>query len=313
MATATAAMTNSFFPRSSGDKNSRKVELLDLIRQFPVVSVLVPQMGLGDILNLSRVNSHYRAVLHGFALPISGPGDVHNQGKGQRQRIRPDIHIGDHQTLYWKRIKKSGQLLCSEPTHTRGPAPRLCKYCSLPVCEACIVKESFRQSTSAYKSRTRPLCIDCWLSGNPHDSQRPSAAPDFAQVASAYCNCTAKDGWMCSKCREIQVRTGQEPIQTCSGEGCARPPGEDNGRRRICLWCHLPLVARPTMEQWREGYAERHALPEYGRWGELGNGEGREEEIGVDREGEGRDRCCVPMEIDAPRTYIDACEMSSDF
>ncbi|KAG5295210.1 hypothetical protein I7I48_12012 [Histoplasma ohiense] len=140
MATATAAMTNSFFPRSSGNKNSRKVELLDLIRQFPVVSVLVPQMGLGDILNLSRVNSHYRAVLHGFALPISGPGDVHNHGKGQRQRIRPDIHIGDHQTLYWKRIKKSGQLLCSEPTHTRGPAPRLCKYCSLPVCEACIVK-----------------------------------------------------------------------------------------------------------------------------------------------------------------------------
>ncbi|QSS49594.1 hypothetical protein I7I53_09993 [Histoplasma capsulatum var. duboisii H88] len=81
MATATAAMTNSFFPRSSGNKSSRKVELLDLIRQFPVVSVLVPQMGLGDILNLSRVNSHYRAVLHGFALPISGPGDVHNQAK----------------------------------------------------------------------------------------------------------------------------------------------------------------------------------------------------------------------------------------
>ncbi|KAL2362868.1 hypothetical protein RJZ56_004245 [Blastomyces dermatitidis] len=229
-------------------------------------------MGLGDVLNLSRVNSHYRAVLHGFALPISDPADLINPANSSR-RIRPDIHIGDHQTLYWKNIKKSGQLICSEPTHTRGLTPHLCKYCSLPVCEACIVKESFRQSTSAYKSRTRPLCIDCWLSGQPHNGRRPSAPPyhnDASNpVASAYCICTAKDGWMCSKCREIQVRTGQEPIAKCSGEGCGGPPGKDNGRRRICLWCHLPLVARPSMEQSREWYAERHALLEDGRWDEL--------------------------------------------
>ncbi|PGH33534.1 hypothetical protein GX50_03606 [[Emmonsia] crescens] len=294
---------------------NRKPELLDLIGLFPVVSVLVPHLGLGDVLNLSRVNSHFRAVLHGFALPISDPEDFNPPN---RQGIRPDIHIGDHQTSYWKTIKRSGQLLCSEPTHTRGPTPRLCKFCSLPVCEACIVRESFRQSTSAYKSRTRPFCLDCWLSGNPHNGRRPSAPPrstpyDFTPVAGDYCTCTAKDGWVCSKCREIQVRTGQEPIQACIGEGCARPPGKDSDRRRICLWCHLPLVARPSMDQWREGYVERHALSEYSRRGGLnGGGEMGEEEMEGEEEGEGEGEggrgedeedgdAVMQMEIDDPR------------
>ncbi|KLJ11217.1 hypothetical protein EMPG_13490 [Blastomyces silverae] len=306
-------MTNPILLPRSDNQNSRKLELLDLIRQFPIVSALVPHMGLGDVLNLSRVNSHYRAVLHGFALPISNPADFSNPANKSR-RIRPDIHIGDHQTLYWKNIKKSGQLICSEPTHTRGSTPRLCKYCSLPVCEACIVKESFRQSTSAYKSRTRPLCIDCWLSGQPHNGRRPAAPPHHNAsnpVASEYCTCTAKDGWVCSKCREIQVRTGQEPIPTCSGEGCGKPPGKDNGRRRICLWCHLPLVARPSMEQSREWYAERHAFLEDGRWDEL-NGDGEMwDEMEVDGDGggggeRGRERQernfdIVQLEMDGPR------------
>ncbi|PGH17199.1 hypothetical protein AJ79_01337 [Helicocarpus griseus UAMH5409] len=256
-------------------------ELLDLISLFPVVSVLVPHLGLGDVLNLSRVNSEYRAVLHGFALP-SPPISPRESTSGTK-RIRPEIRIGEHQTLYWKAIKRSGQLVCSEPTHSRGPTPRLCTYCSLPVCEACIVKESFRQSTSAYKSRTRPFCIDCWLTGTPHEGRRPSTQPrstpyDFTPVPGDYCTCTAKDGWVCSKCREIQVRTGQEPILTCIGEGCTAAPGKDSDRRRICLWCHLPLFARPSMDQWREGYGERHALSEYSQPGELPSASETEEE-----------------------------------
>ncbi|KAK2789440.1 hypothetical protein FQN53_001886 [Emmonsiellopsis sp. PD_33] len=246
-------------------------ELLDLIRIFPVVSTIVPQMGLGDVLNLSRVNSHYRAVLHGFALPASSSSSCFSP-----QQVRPDIHIGDHQTAYWKAIKKSGQLLCSEPFHRKGSTPRLCTYCSMPVCEACIVrqKESFRKTTSAYKTRTRPFCIDCWVSGNPHDGRRPSAPRritpyDFTPAPGDYCTCTAKDGWICSKCRETQVAGGKEPISTCIGEGCTRSPGSGNDRRRICLWCHLPISARPSMDQWREGYGERHALSEFSHSGDL--------------------------------------------
>lgn len=118
---------------------------------------------------------------------------------------------------------------------------------------------------------------------------------------------------MCSKCREIQVRTGQEPIQACIGEGCARPPGKDSDRRRICLWCHLPLVARPSMDQWREGYVERHALSEYSRRGGLnGGGEMGEEEMEGEEEGEGEGEggrgedeedgdAVMQMEIDDPR------------
>ena len=44
-------------------------ELLDLLSIYPVLSQLVPQISLGDLVNLSRVNSTFRAVLHGFPLP----------------------------------------------------------------------------------------------------------------------------------------------------------------------------------------------------------------------------------------------------
>lgn len=41
------------------------------------------------------------------------------------------------------------------------------------------------------------------------------------------------------------------------GEGCSNPPGADGERRRVCLWCDLPLFGGQSMTERWQGYDER--------------------------------------------------------
>ena len=40
--------------------------LLDLLSQYPILENLVSVLPLGDLFNLSKTNSNFRAALHGF-------------------------------------------------------------------------------------------------------------------------------------------------------------------------------------------------------------------------------------------------------
>lgn len=116
-------------------------ELVDLLSLWPVVSVLASHLGLGDLIQLARVNSEYRAVLHGFPLPaprctaLTGPDQ-----DGKPQAVRGDLFIGCHQTPYWNQLKARAKWDCTEATHFQGNTTGLCRYCSMPVCMTCIVR-----------------------------------------------------------------------------------------------------------------------------------------------------------------------------
>ncbi|KAJ9316430.1 hypothetical protein DTO271D3_3235 [Paecilomyces variotii] len=134
----------------------------------------------------------------------------------------------------------------------------------MPVCDACIVKESFAKKNNAYRTRTRYLCVQCWASGIPHRGRNFTSSPPkvtpytFAPGEGDFCRCTAKDGWLCSACRAQQCTDVDLQRQCCIGEGCSNHPGTDGDRRRICLWCDLPLFGGQTMiERW-QGYGERY-------------------------------------------------------
>lgn len=111
-------------------------DLLDLIYHWPIVSTLALHLGVGDLIQLSRTNSSYRAALHGFPLPR--PDD----GASNWIRVRAEIFIGMHQSSYWRNLKSIAHMWCAEANHRRGYRAELCRYCSIPVCDACVVRVS---------------------------------------------------------------------------------------------------------------------------------------------------------------------------
>ncbi|KAL2006056.1 hypothetical protein VTN00DRAFT_9710 [Thermoascus crustaceus] len=220
--------------------------LLDIFYPWPVVSNLASHLGIGDLLNLSRLNSECRAALHGFPPPSSSSSSSNGTASTDSD-VRPDIYVGEHGTGYWTGLKSIAQMLCSELNHRKGNISKLCRYCSMPVCDACIVKESFAKPINAYRTRTRYLCVGCWAKGKPHKGRSFTTSPpattpyNFLPGHGDFCHCTAKNGWICSACRARQCRDVDLQRQTCVGEGCSNPPGADGERRRVCLWCDLPL------------------------------------------------------------------------
>jgi hypothetical protein len=114
-------------------------ELIDLLFPWPVVSTLASYLGVADLLHLSRVNSEIRAVLHGFPRPRQ-LGSLSSQKDGVTAEVRQDIFVGWHQNPYWKHVKSIAQMNCAELDHRKGYHFGLCRYCSSPVCDACIVR-----------------------------------------------------------------------------------------------------------------------------------------------------------------------------
>lgn len=228
------------------------ITLFDLIYASPVAEHLASCLTTGGLLNLARTNSHYRAILHGFAL--RNLGSSHED----QRNIRSEVSIGKQHTNRWENLKRLSQWVCESPNHTKGSAPRYCRLCSIPICEACIVRDSIGKSEKTYLKRTRHMCKDCWLNGRPHRGCRIDSTGKakwknpyvFAPNEGDFCTCTPKDNWLCLDCKAKQnAEANQSKPAICFGEACNNPPGEEKDRRRICLWCDHPLTrGPPTME-----------------------------------------------------------------
>lgn len=240
------------FRKQTLDRSKVMTSLLELLYAYPVLENLVAALPLGDLFNLSKTNSTVRAVLHGFL--ISSP---------QKPSSRPILYIGRHNTLQWKNLKAKSPLCCSEPQHTKGNNVKGCLGCSMPICEACIIKASFgKRDEKTFPNRTRSLCVECFDSGNPH--QEASLKGEGNVILTSYhmrteCICTARDGHLCLRCKTKQNQRLDIRNNQCYGTGCSKSRSDGFGGR-ICLWCDLPLPPERSKAESRRDYDARHLL-----------------------------------------------------
>ena len=251
------------FPPTTATSQRTMSELYEILAVWPVAVNVVKYMRVGDLLNLSKTDTKVRAVLHGFVFPssVSASSTTGDDDANNTPHVRPDLCIGQHQTSVWKGMKRKARMECCEPNHVKGPEPKMCVYCSMPVCEGCIVrvclhsyssihpllishaKESFKNSASTYRTRTRRFCADCWSSGKPHRNHHfPTSRFIFTPYddpVRTCCSCLAKDGRVCSQCRQAQLADARQ--QGCIAEGCNAPLDVESECRKICLWCEQPL------------------------------------------------------------------------
>ena len=238
--------------------------LLDLLYPYPVLEILASSLTLGDLFNLSKVNASYRAALHGYAEP-----DLPEETIRCQCTLRPSLLIGMHRTPFWENLKAKSQLQCSEPGHKRGLNPKGCLICSMPVCEACIIKASFAQrKDTTFQNRHRSLCSDCWDTGN-HNRLHPvgkrnglGPKPYTIQAADGeLCDCTAKDGILCLRCRSDLNTEAKDDAENCYGMNCASGDLENNMIQmigRVCLWCCRQLPGSRSRAESRRDYDARH-------------------------------------------------------
>ena len=227
--------------------------LLELLRAYPILVNLVAVLPLGGLLNLSKTNSIIRAALHGFS-------DGFLEKPSLLTAVRPSLFIGRHNTSHWKSLKAKSPLCCSEPQHTRGDKVNGCLVCSMPVCQACIIKASFgKSSQNTFPNRIRSLCVECFNSGNPH--QETSLNGEEAIIQTSYfrrteCICTAK-GHLCLRCKTKQNSKLDSRNSECYGTGCSRSE-QDGFGGRVCLWCNLPLPRERSRAGSSRDYDSRH-------------------------------------------------------
>ncbi|KAI9738658.1 MAG: hypothetical protein M1834_008163 [Cirrosporium novae-zelandiae] len=233
--------------------------LLDVVSIYPIASSLAENLPVGSLIRLSRASSSYRLALHGFLV-----AELPNKPDVQISR-RSELFLGGHETSYWKLLKSKSLNDCSEPRHTKGNNIRACKLCSIPVCDACIVRASFQKSKckseNTFSNRCRHLCKECWSAGNPHRGRRilDSKADKVLYFKKNTCECSAKDIWLCIECKTKQNEDVDSRGSRCWGEGCCDAVTDENmDSRRICLWCDLPLHGKPTRQEMRRQYDSRH-------------------------------------------------------
>jgi hypothetical protein len=221
--------------------------LEDLLAVYPILESFVKGIPLSSILNLSRTSSKMRALLHGWSRPAS------EDFKIPSTNIRSTLHLGLHNSTFWLYLKGlADRDQCAEIGHKRGKNARGCRMCSLPVCEACIVKNSWGKKENTFSGRRRHLCFDCWSNGNPSTERLWVRGGEVAKInyeRSPVCRCVARDGWLCVRCKEMQNQDVLEKILLCSGRGCDETIGPSN-ISRICLWCQLVLPEpRPVIDR----------------------------------------------------------------
>ncbi|KAI1629553.1 hypothetical protein EDD37DRAFT_645307 [Exophiala viscosa] len=249
-------------------KSSPSLE--SLVALWPVATTLSEHLPVGDLISLARLSVTLRALLHGFGQPqdLSVPPDP--------RLVRKELFLGDHGTPYWERLKSQAPFECSSKAHTKGANPRPCRYCSRPICSACIVRSSFaRGHENTFQNRTRYLCKDCWDSGSQSRNHRFPLHPSSHSThkrqwqdpdgsTKDYCTCTLKDdGWLCLDCKDMQnweaISTGETH---CHGRGCGASLDADKERRRICLWCDKALprqIGGTTRHHWNNKLIEARA------------------------------------------------------
>ena len=222
--------------------------LLDLLSPYPILENVVSSLNIGDLFNLSKVNSAYRIALHGFGQPCFDETTPIAKGC-----IRPTLHIGHHKTTFWENLKSRSQLRCSEPHHIKGTSPTGCLICSAPVCEACIIKAAFaKRNETTFQKRHRPLCSQCWSTGNRHKKHRiqfenvktPRTAYADQAADGDVCLCTAKNGHLCLNCKNEQNLEALNRPESCYGQDC--PNGDTESKKNINRRSGLPLVQPST-------------------------------------------------------------------
>lgn len=230
--------------------------LIELLRAYPILVNLVAVLPLGDLFNLSKTNSTIRVALHGFS-------DRFLEKPSLLVVVRPALFIGGHNTSHWRNLKARSSLCCSEPQHTRGDKVKGCLMCSMPVCQACIIKASFgKRDENTFPNRRRSLCVECFNSGNPHQETSLNDEEDFFQISyfmRTECICTAKDGHLCLRCKTKQNSKLDSGNKQCYGIGCSRSE-QDGFGGRVCLWCDLPLPRERSRAESRRDYDSRHLL-----------------------------------------------------
>lgn len=224
--------------------------LLELLCPYPILENLVAVLPLGDLFSLSKTNSNFRALLHGFSIRSL-------RKLSSLEAVRPTLSIGRHNTSHWKNLKAKSPLCCSEPQHTRGAKIKGCLMCSMPVCEACIIKASFgKRGENTYPNRTRLLCVECFDSGNPHQKTLLSEGEKIVltpYLMRTKCLCTAKDGHLCLRCKTKQNSNLDIRKDECYGIDCSKSKLAGRGGR-VCLWCDLPLPRGCSRAESRRNY-----------------------------------------------------------
>ena len=230
--------------------------LLELLCAYPILENLVAFLPLGDLFNLSKTSSTIRVILHGFSI-------VFVKKSSSLRADRPALAIGRHDTSYWRNLKAKSPLCCSENQHVRGANVKGCLMCSMPVCEACIIKASFgKRDENTFPNRTRSLCVECFDSGNPHQAatlngEETATLPPY--LMRTECVCTAKDGHLCLRCKTKQNSKLETRHNQCYGIGCSKSISDDFGGR-VCTWCDLPLPRERSRAESRRDYDMRHLL-----------------------------------------------------
>ena len=245
--------------------------LESLVAIWPVANNLSEHLPVGDLITLARLSVALRAFLHGFEKPDETPAIR------ERHLVREELHIGQHGTQYWQKLKDRATFECSSRTHTKCPSPpKPCRYCSRPICEGCIVRSSFaRGHENTFQNRTRCLCRKCWDDGNSSKSERFPVASSKDSIMKRkwydpegstkdYCTCTLKsDGWLCLDCKDLQNREAISSAETqCHGKDCEEVLDADHNRRRICLWCDKALprqIGGTTRHHWNQKMVEARA------------------------------------------------------
>ena len=130
-----------------------------------------------------------------------------------------------------------------------------------PVCLACIVKNSFRKNEATFQNRFRPLCQNCFSSGNPHAEHLLYDGDKRLQVdytENGICQCTARDGFLCLECKDRQNLGFSKGLPRCAGHGCDTDIDKNNIAGRVCLWCNLILPGPRNVERHRQFFESRY-------------------------------------------------------
>ena len=243
--------------------SSDRVTLLSILEPWPIAASFAAQSNAADLIHLSRVDSRIRAALHSFGQPADVP----------RGHVRQSLNIGSHQTSYWQQLKLKAPFTCSSPTHVRDSNPHPCRICSMPICEACVIRDSFaKRSENTFKNRQRFLCKTCWTTSRPHkrhkfiDKRKIECQDEDGHHSgcppgtSEFCSCTnQKDGWLCIPCKDTQnSEVTTDGLTTCFGENCEQPLGNAKELWRICLWCDK------SISRSRAGVVSRLMFDEHG-------------------------------------------------
>ena len=155
-------------------------------------------------------------------------------------------------------------LICRELHHTEGYVIRCCLRCTMPVCDACIVKDAFEKEEATYYNRRRHVCAECW-DRRQHSVLQSDGSQSREQVSFAMraeskelCQCSVHDGWLCSRCKVEQNSNLASKLEKCVTEPCESKPLDDQFGGRMCLWCGLPMLGRRSPGEARREYDSLH-------------------------------------------------------